>query len=225
MINASYGEKRLAIFDMDHTLVDADTPNLWFEYLIDQGHVTSESFRAQREHFNEQYNAGVMQLDDYIAFEVSMIQSVPLPTLEAWQEDFAKRYVMPKITQKAKDWVRLHRLAGDELILATASNHFIGQTVQQLLEFEHLIATNLAIKDGHFTGEIDGKSSYREGKLHRTQEWIAQNGGSLDQATFYSDSHNDLALLNAVRNPIAVDPDEKLLQVAEAQGWKVISKY
>jgi phosphoserine phosphatase len=111
------------------------------------------------------------------------------------------------------------------MILATASNQFVAEGVSEFLGFSHLICTELEMKNGFYTGRKVGQSSFQGGKLTRMHSWIADNGGSLERASFYSDSHNDLPLLEAVRSPIVVDPDDKLRQHAENLGWKIISKY
>lgn len=209
---------------MDHTLVDADTPNLWFEYLCDHNYVDAETTRERRQAFNDQYERGCLDVADYVRFEADIMQH-DQATLLRWRDDFIQNRVAPKITKKAADWVRLHKICGETLILATASNSFLGEGVQQLLGIEHLIATELEFDGERYTGNIVGEPSYAAGKLSRTQQWIAQHGGDLATTTFYSDSHNDLALLRAVKTPIAVDPDPQLLAEAEANDWKIVSKY
>ncbi len=213
----------LAIFDLDNTLLSGDSDYLWGQYLSEIGVVDSEVYEATNQKFYDDYKAGRLDIFAFLAFSLRPLAEHPLQNLYRWREDFLKRKILPLIGQPARELVESHRASGDTLLVITATNTFVTAPIAELFGIPHLIGTEPEMRDGRYTGRVAGTPSFREGKVTRLRHWLQDSGHSLDGATFYSDSHNDLPLLEMVDHPVAVDPDEALRQRAEQAGWPVIS--
>jgi HAD superfamily hydrolase (TIGR01490 family) len=213
----------LAIFDLDNTLLNGDSDLLWGEFLCELGIVDRAVYEAKNLEFYEQYKVGTLDIFEFLAFSLKPLSEHSMEQLEAWRADFIENKILPRITQKARDLVESHREKGDCPMVITATNTFVTRPIVADLGIEYLIGTEPEIKNGRYTGKVAGTPSFREGKVERLQEWLGVYGAKLEKASFYSDSLNDLPLLEAVEFPVAVDPDDTLRAHAEDKGWPVIS--
>ena len=213
----------LAIFDLDNTLIGGDSDNLWGEFVCRQGIVEGEGFRAQNNQFYADYQAGDLDIDAYLRFALSPLVGIPRATRDAWHAEFMRTMIEPIMLPAAEQLIAKHRDHDDELLIITATNRFVTAPIAQRLGIEHLIACEGEIVDDVYTGEPDGVPSYAGGKVTRLKAWLEERDTAMEGAWFYSDSHNDLPLLEIVDNPVAVDPDDTLRARAEAEGWPVIS--
>lgn len=213
----------LAIFDLDHTLLAGDSDHAWGQFLVDTKIVEPEHHQKQNDYFYEQYKKGCLDIQEYLAFALKPLTQQPLATMLALREEFIEQRIKPLITDKARALIEKHRDAGDELLIITATNAFVTRPIADVLGFSELIAPEPEIVNGQYTGSIIGIPSYQQGKVTRLEMWLQDKQIDLKGAFFYSDSHNDLPLLNIVDNPIAVDADEILTDTATRNGWPIIS--
>ena len=213
----------LAIFDLDNTLIAGDSDHLWGEYLVSQGIVDAEGFKATNDQFYEDYLAGQLDIHAYQRFVLKILTEHPLEQLLRWREAFMAGEIAPLMLPRAAELLAQHRAQGHFLLIITATNDFITQPIAEQLGVDHLIATTAGQDGSGYTGDITGVPCYREGKITRLEAWLAETGHDLAGAYFYSDSHNDLPLLRKVDNPVAVDPDPTLAATAREQGWPIIS--
>ncbi len=213
----------LAIFDLDNTLLSGDSDYLWGLYLCEQGIVDRADYEAKNHQFYEDYRNGALDIQAFHRFSMQPLARHSMQDLLQWRSHFMSDKIHPLITRAALDLVNDHRQAGDTLMIITATNHFVTQPIAEYFGISHLIATMPEEMHGRFTGRVSGMPSFREGKVTRLQDWLAASHESLSNAYFYSDSHNDLPLLNLVDNPYAVDPDDQLQAHAQSAGWPIIS--
>ncbi len=213
----------LAIFDLDHTLLSGDSDHAWGQFLVDNKIVEPERSQQQNDYFYEQYKAGCLDIEEYLAFALKPLTENPLKKMLALREVFIEERIKPLITDKARALIKKHEQAGDELLIITATNAFVTRPIANLLGFKELIAPEPELADGQYTGGITGIPSFQQGKVTRLEMWLAEKNIDLTGAFFYSDSHNDLPLLNIVDNPIAVDADDILTDTAKKNGWPIIS--
>jgi HAD superfamily hydrolase (TIGR01490 family) len=217
---------RLALFDLDNTLLAGDSDYEWGQFLVDHGVLERESYEAQNRTYYEQYVAGTLDIHEYLGFALRPLAEHTAQDLERWHAEFMRLRVLPMISDAARALVRGHREAGDVCAIITATNSFVTAPIARAFGVEDLIATEPEVREGRFTGRVAGTPCFREGKLARLEQWLAARGQRLRdfaQSVFYSDSHNDLALLARVTRPVAVDPDEALAAEARRRGWAVIS--
>jgi HAD superfamily hydrolase (TIGR01490 family) len=213
----------LAIFDLDNTLLGGDSDNLWGQFVCERGLVDGSDFAARNEQFYEDYKAGALDIDAYLRFALSTLVGHSREELDAWHREFMASKIEPILLPRADQLIASHRARGHELLIITATNEFITRPIAELLGVPELIACQGETVDGRYTGEPRGVPSYHAGKVTRLRAWLAERDLSLDGAFFYSDSHNDLPLLELVDNPVAVDPDDRLRARALTEGWPVIS--
>ena len=213
----------LAIFDLDNTLIGGDSDYLWGCFVCEQGLVDGDQFAARNEQFYADYQAGKLDIRAYLRFALSPLVGQSPETLAAWHREFMASKIEPILLPKAAALIESHRERGHELLIVTATNHFITRPIADVLGIAELLACEAEMLDGRYTGEPTGVPSYHEGKVTRLRAWLADRDTTLAGAYFYSDSHNDLPLLKLVDHPVAVDPDPTLLAHAEAAGWPVIS--
>lgn len=213
----------LAIFDLDNTLIGGDSDYLWGCFLCERRLVDLDHFAARNEAFYQDYKAGVLDIDAYLRFALSSLAGRPREQLDSWHRDFMANKIEPVMLPKAAQLIADHRARGHQLIIITATNHFITRPIADALGVQQLLACEAEIVDGLYTGEPSGIPSYQAGKVTRLRNWLDDRAATLDGAWFYSDSHNDLPLLELVDNPVAVDPDKQLLKRARELGWPVIS--
>ncbi|MES9991230.1 MAG: HAD family hydrolase [Candidatus Thiodiazotropha sp.] len=212
----------LAIFDLDNTLLAGDSDYLWGEFLVEKGIVDAESYRRENQRFYEDYKAGCLDIFAFQRFSLKPLRDNSLESLLDWRREFIDRKISPLISQQSRQLVEKHRSAGDTLLIITATNTFITSPIAQSYGIGHLIATEPETLDGHYTGEVAGEPSFKEGKVKRLHTWLQENAQDLHGSWFYSDSHNDLPLLEIVDNPVAVDPDETLSKIAKARDWSIL---
>jgi len=217
----------LALFDLDNTLLDGDSDHAWGQFLCDKGIVDAREFEARNNAFFEQYKTGTLDINAFLDYVLA-----PLATRsrEEWRElhdTFMNEVVFNMINPLGQALVRWHVEQGDLCAIVTATNAFVTEPiVRHHYHVPHLIATIPAIEDGRFTGKHRGTPSFKDGKVTRVKEWLesmAMDFSSFEQSWFYSDSLNDIPLLEAVSHPVAVDPDAGLQLRAESVGWPVIS--
>ena len=210
-------------FDLDNTLIAGDSDYLWGEYLADQGAVPAQEHRARNQYFLNQYQYGQLDAEEFLAFQLYPLSLHSMPQLIEWRDDFLRKVIVPLLLPKAIELVNEHRACGRQLILATSTNSFLTRPIAQRFRIEHLIAAEPQILQGRFTGAVDGRASFGPAKLEQAQSWLSTHGGTLETSWFYSDSHTDLPLLHAVKNPIVVDGDKQLLDEARYMGWAILS--
>ena len=218
---------KLALFDLDNTLLAGDSDYGWAQFLIARGVLEGERYETENQRFFDQYHAGTLDIHEFLDFQLAPLAAYPRDRLDAWHRDFMREQILPLITEPARNLVRRHLEAGDLCAIITATNRFVTAPIAREFGVAHLIATEPEEKNGAFTGKVVGTPCFREGKVARVEAWLEAQGldlaGSFSRSWFYSDSHNDLALLELVSDPVAVDPDETLLRVAREHGWPVIS--
>ncbi|MEH6593097.1 MAG: HAD family hydrolase [Halioglobus sp.] len=213
----------LAIFDLDNTLIGGDSDNLWGQYLCEKGLVDTEGFAEENEQFYQDYQSGNLDIEAYLRFALAPLKGQPPATLALWHKAFMRDKIEPVMLPAAMSLIAHHREKGHHLLVITATNHFITRPIVDALGIDDLLACDAEIVDGLYTGEPIGTPSYHEGKVTRLQHWLAERALGMHGAYFYSDSHNDLPLLERVDQPVAVDPDDTLRAHAEQAGWPVIS--
>lgn len=216
--------KRLALFDLDNTLLSGDSDHAWGEYLADQGMVDAGEHKRQNDAFWEDYKAGSLDIQAYLRFALSAIAGKSDTELAPLRERYIETRIKPMIRPGALALLRQHQ--HDLCAIVTATNAFVTRPIADLLGVTNLIACDVEMSDGRYTGEPAGIPSFREGKIVRVESWLAAQNLTLndfDETWFYSDSRNDLPLLLHVTHPVAVDPDDALRAVANERQWPVIS--
>lgn len=213
----------LAIFDLDHTLINGDSDHAWGQFLVENQLVDPVEYKQKNDWFFEQYLAGGLDVHEYLAFALKPLTQFPLDQLLQLRDRFLKECIIPIISRKSRELIAQHREQGDTLLIITATNGFITYPIAQLLGIDQIIAPHPEFINGAYTGKIVGVPSFQHGKVIRLQDWLAEHQQSLEGSWFYSDSDNDLPLLEIVDNPVAVDPCAKLETVAKARQWPIIS--
>lgn len=215
--------QRLAIFDLDNTLLAGDSDHAWGDFLIGRGVVDGKHYKATNDQFYRDYTAGRLDIRAYLEFALKVLSEHPKARLDTWHEEFMSEVVEPMILPKAEALIAQHRKVGDYLLIITATNDFVTRPIAERLGVDELIATTAEFTAGRYTGRVAGTPCYREGKVTRLNEWLQQSGHTLERSSFYSDSHNDIPLLEAVDYPVAVDPDEELRRIARERHWRIMS--
>jgi HAD superfamily hydrolase (TIGR01490 family) len=215
---------KLALFDLDNTLLSGDSDFEWAQFLIEQGALDREVYEARNAQFYEQYKAGTLDIHEFLDFQLKPLSRHPRAVLEEWHREFMQQKVLPMVRDSARELVERHR--SDLRVVITATNSFVTAPIVREFGIEHLIATEPEQQDGEFTGNVTDIACFREGKVQRLEAWLESQGRALqsfEQSWFYSDSLNDLPLLTRVTHPVAVDPDDTLRAHAQMHGWPVIS--
>jgi HAD superfamily hydrolase (TIGR01490 family) len=216
----------LALFDLDHTLLAADSDFEWTQFLITKGVVDRADYDGPNQEFFRQYREGTLDIDAFLDFQLAPLARFSREALDGWHREFMAQRVSQLIAAGARALVQQH-LAKDSLVaIVTATNAYVTGPIARELAVPHLIATIPEQVGGRFTGKRRGTPAFREGKIERVEAWLESIGlwwGSFEASWFYSDSLNDLPLLARVTNPVAVDPDDTLRDQALAKGWPVIS--
>ena len=217
---------KLALFDLDNTLLNGDSDFEWAQFLIGKGVLDREVHEARNIEFFEQYKAGTLDIHAFLDFQLAPLARHSRAELDTWHQEFLGTRIRPLISPAARALVEKHADSGDLLAIVTATNSFVTGPIAREFNIPHLIATIPAQENGRFTGQPRGMPSFREGKIVRVDAWLESLGlwlGSFEQSWFYSDSHNDLPLLEKVSHAVAVDADATLTAVAIRRGWKQIS--
>ncbi len=218
--------KHLALFDLDNTLLAGDSDFEWAQFLINKGVLDREVQEAKNQEFYEQYKAGTLDIHAFLDFQLLPLSRHERSLLDAWHAEFMATCIRPMITSAAQALVARHRDRGDLLALVTATNCFVTGPIAREFGIDHLVATVAAQEAGRFSGKPRGLPAFREGKIARVEAWLESLGlwwGSFERSYFYSDSLNDLPLLERVSDPVAVDPDPTLRAHAERCGWATLS--
>ena len=216
----------LALFDLDNTLLACDSDYEWGQFLVDRGVLNRHTYETQNAVFYEQYKAGKLDIHEFLGFALRPLAEHTPEDLDRWHAEFMAARIRPAMGAPARALVQRHLGAGDLCAVVTATNSFVTAPIAREFGVPHLLATEPERSAGRFTGRVAGIPCFREGKIARVEAWLAGQGRRLadfPQSTFYSDSHNDLPLLELVTHPAAVDPDEKLAAEARRRGWPVIS--
>ena len=218
----------LALFDLDHTLLPIDSDYAWGVFTQDIGWTDPGRFRRKNDEFYEHYKAGTLDIHDYVRFATDALRQKGPDEAAAAHQRFMKEVVGPQLLPQSLDLLRGHQRRGDEVVIVTATNEFVTRPIAQAFGVDELIAVELERgADGWITGEIKGVPSARDGKVTRVEQWLAARGrGWPDvETTFYSDSINDIALLEKVDHPVATNPDAGLRAIAQARGWRILELF
>ena len=222
------GQRKLALFDLDHTLIPIDSDYEWGEFTIALGWCDATEFKRRNAEFFDQYRAGTLDIHDYVRFATQAIREQGATKSIAAHTRFMGAIVQKALKKEAFDLVEQHRIAGDQLIIVTATNDFVTRPIAQAFGINELIAVELE-RDaaGNPTGEIVGTPSAREGKVTRIEQWLAARGMNWNdvETTFYTDSMNDLALLEKATFPVATNPDTALRKLAQQRGWRILDLF
>lgn len=213
----------LALFDLDNTLLSNDSDYLWGQFLVDNKLVDDQEHAASNKAFYTQYQNGTLDIHEYAAFSFASLASRTMEELAELHQQFMRNYIEPVMSNKSKALIAQHKAMGHTLMVITATNSFVTRPIVSAFGIDNLIAIEPLIVDGRYTTKIDGVPSFREGKVTRLNAWLENNDETLEGSYFYSDSHNDLPLLERVTYPIAVDPDPTLKDIAQARNWDIIS--
>jgi HAD superfamily hydrolase (TIGR01490 family) len=213
----------LAIFDLDNTLLAGDSDYLWGLFLAEQGIVDRDHYERENERFYREYKEGRLDIQEFLRFSLRVLRDHDREALLGWRARFLDEKIEPIVLAGALTLVERHQAAGDTLLIITATNAFVTAPIADRFGIPHLIASIPEERGGRFTGEVAGTPSFQHGKVERLREWLTERGGDLSGSHFYSDSHNDIPLLELVDRPVAVDPDERLAHHARQRGWPIIS--
>lgn len=213
----------LAIFDLDNTLINGDSDVLWGEFLGQHGHVDSGSHQREQQRYYHAYLAGELDILEFLRFQLAILTNRDEQTLLSWRRSYVAEKIRPIILPKALQLLRHHRDLGHRLLIITATNRFLTEPIAELLGVDHLIATEPEVVNGRYSGKVQGIPSFAQGKVARLRDWLSTYDENLDNSWFYTDSHNDLPLLELVTYPFAVDPDPTLADEAHKRNWPIIS--
>jgi len=213
----------LAIFDLDNTLLGGDSDYLWGEFLVENNIVDAKSYQQANQDFYDQYLAGTMDIFEFSAFQFKPLADNSIADLNRWRQQYLAEKINPIMLPAARELIAKHQQQGDTLLIITATNRFITAPIAEKLGIPNLIATEPEMVDGLYTGNVAGTPSYQAGKVTRLHQWLEGHHLNLEGSYFYSDSHNDIPLLELVDHPVAVDADIQLQAVATQLGWKTLS--
>jgi HAD superfamily hydrolase (TIGR01490 family) len=223
---------QLALFDLDYTLLPCDSDYEWGQFLARIGVVDSEHYAKQNERFYQDYKDGTLDIHAFLRFALKPLSEHSRAQLKDWHDAFMKEVIQGQLRQPALDLVKRHQDAGDLCCVITATNGFVTRPIVESFGIEHLIATEPATINNdplaNYTGEVKGIPNFREGKVRNLHDWLTTQNLSFDQmphSYFYSDSMNDLPLLEEVSNPIATNPDERLRNEAHQRHWPILELF
>jgi HAD superfamily hydrolase (TIGR01490 family) len=212
----------LCIFDLDNTLLTSDSDFLWGQFLVDQQIVDRAEYEEKNRQFFEDYEKGRLDIDRYLRFALAPLTRFDTRRLYAWREQFIDTIIRPVIAPGSAGLLQQHRERGDTLMIISATNLFITAPIAELLGVPHILATEPEMRDGRYTGNYVGQPTFREGKVKALDIWLGDNAMDLVGSSFYSDSLNDLPLLEKVDHPVAVNPDDTLRETARERGWPIL---
>lgn len=225
MNNSAGTSTRLALFDLDHTLLPLDSDYEWGEFTLRKGWCDKQEFGSRNAAFFADYQKGTLDIHAYVRFATEAIRKLGPEAADEAHRAFMQEVITPHIQPAALALLQQHRDAGDTLVIVTATNEFVTRPIAKALGVDHLLAVNLARDaSGWITGEIDGVPTMRAGKVTRMEAWMAERGLSWDSvdSIFYSDSMNDVPLLEKVDTAVATNPDARLRQLATERGWRIL---
>jgi HAD superfamily hydrolase (TIGR01490 family) len=213
----------LALFDLDNTLLADDSDYLWGCFLVDKGLVDQSTYEAANQRFYEEYKQGTLDIYEFLAFTLKPLTQYSREKLSELHVEFMQRHIRPVMTEKGIKQIKQHRDSGDVTVIITATNRFVTGPIAEAFQVDDLIATDPEIIDGKYTGKVAGTPCFQKGKITRLRQWLENTSHTLENSFFYSDSHNDISLLELVTTPIAVDPDEQLHAIALERNWEIRS--
>ncbi len=213
----------LAIFDLDNTLIAGDSDHSWGQFLVQRELVDADDYCRRNDQFYRDYQDGHLDIGNYLKFALEPLTRLDSETLLQLHREFMTEVIAPLWLPKAEALLQQHREAGDFLLVITSTNRFVVEPICHRLGVDDLIASEPEIIDGRYSGNIVGVPSYQEGKVTRLNAWLAETDQEMAGASFYSDSINDLPLLEIVDRPVAVDPCPALQKTAQERGWEIIS--
>ncbi|WP_211826324.1 HAD family hydrolase [Kistimonas asteriae] len=214
----------LVLFDLDNTLLAGDSDHTWGEFMVDRKLVDEQAYRETNDKFYQDYLQGKLDIKAHLACCLAPLTEHAMETLHRMRDEFVQERIVPMIAQGARALIRRHQEAGDTLMIITATNRFVTEPIAHLLGIDQLLASDVEVKNARYTGKSEGIPCYQEGKVTRLKQWLDENKDiTLEGSVFYSDSHNDLPLMELIDNPVAVDPDEKLAVIAQQKNWPIIS--
>ena len=214
---------KIALFDLDQTLIAGDSDAGWGDYLVEQGIVDGETYGKQNQQFFADYKAGQLDIHAYLRFQLNVLSQHPVKQLQQWRADFVEQKIKPWVLDKGLQQIAHHQAQNAVTVIITSTNYFVAEPIAKLLNIPHLIATRPVLTDNAYTGDFEGIITFSTGKIKAFQQWQQQQGYQKAETWFYSDSHNDLPLLKHVDHPIVVDGDAQLLVTAQQKQWKIMS--
>lgn len=213
----------LALFDLDNTLLAGDSDYLWGCFLVEKGLVDKKLYEDANERFYRQYAEGELDIHEFLGFALAPLAANDPELLNSLHAEFMETRIRPIMTQAGIDHIARHRREGDHPVIISATNSFVTGPIAEAFGVADLIATEPEKINGKYTGKVDGVPCFQQGKVERLNNWLQSSKLDFTNSWFYSDSHNDLPLLEAVAHPVAVDPDDQLRKIAEARGWQITS--
>lgn len=222
---------KLTLFDLDHTLLPIDSADTWSHHVVRTAERDEQSRRdwARRiEQFAHEYRAGTFDIDAYVAFQMELLARHSRADLDNWRRAFADLFVLPAIRSEARALIDSHRAAGSVVAIVTGTNRYVTRPIARAFGVDHLLAVQPEDSDGRFTGRHVGTHTYGSGKVEAVQRWLALLGTrleDLEDSAFYSDSINDLPLLERVRRPVVTNGDDRLLEIARERGWETLQLF
>ena len=213
----------LALFDLDNTLLAGDSDYLWGCFLVEKGLVDKQLYEEANQRFYQEYALGKLDIHEFLNFALQPLASNDAEMLKSLHQEFMAKHIKPIMTRRGKDLIAKHRREGDHPVIITATNSFVTGPIARAFGVHDLIATEPEIVDGEYTGKVKGIPCFQQGKIERLHAWLDETKIEFDNSWFYSDSHNDLPLLEEVAHPIAVDPDDQLRAIASERGWQITS--
>ncbi len=213
----------LALFDLDNTLLADDSDFLWGCFLVDKGLVEKSIYDEANKRFYADYKKGTLDIYEFLAFSLQPLTQFSMDELNELHNEFMQKYIKSAMTQKGIRQIQQHRAQGDFIVIITATNSFVTRPIAEAFQVDDLIATEPEVINGKFTGKVAGTPCFQQGKITRLNQWLKNTSHDLKNSTFYSDSHNDLSLLECVTTPVAVDPDDKLKATALERNWEIRS--
>jgi HAD superfamily hydrolase (TIGR01490 family) len=221
-------QRGLALFDLDYTLLPIDSDYEWARFLVRTGVVDGAEYERRNDEFLDQYKRGTLDIQAFLAFQLTPLAAHPCARLDEWHARFMAEVIEPAIKEPARALVRSHQERGHLCAIVTATNEFVTAPIARAFGIEHLIATRIERIDDCYTGRPSGTPSFREGKIVRTEEWLESQGygwSDFGESWFYSDSANDVPLLERVSRPVATNPDPRLAALAEERSWPILSLF
>jgi HAD superfamily hydrolase (TIGR01490 family) len=213
----------LALFDLDNTLLAGDSDYLWGCFLVDRGLVDRQLYEQANDRFYKEYAEGRLDIHEFLNFALQPLAEIDANTLRSLHREFMEASIRPIMTAAGRDKIAMHHHRGDHTVIITATNSFVTGPIAEAFGVSDLIATEPEQIDGRYTGRVAGTPCFQRGKIERLQAWLQVSGMNMEGSWFYSDSHNDLPLLETVAHPVAVDPDPQLRATAEQRGWQITS--
>lgn len=212
---------QLVLFDLDNTLLNGDSDYLWGKFLAEKGAVDASEYESKNREYYQLYLDGKLNIQEFLAFSLAPLTRLPLAQLLTWRQEFMESRIRPIMTKTGQEKIHFYQQQGATVAIITATQNFITAPIAEAFGVKHLIATEAEIIDGAFSGKVSGTPCFREGKITKLKDWLA--GRTWTHLTFYSDSQNDIPLLNLADVAIAVDPDPTLAAYAQSKGWPIES--